>query len=81
MIGVLAAFMDLPLAVRKAGFNPLPRSVGDEVHAALLQLLADERIRPVIGQRVPLEGAAEALARQEARETLGRSVVEIAPAS
>jgi len=77
VIGVLASFIDgLPSEVRKAGFNPFPRSLGEEIHEDLLRWLAEKRIRPFVGQRVPLEQAAAALARQEARETLGRTVVE-----
>jgi NADPH2:quinone reductase len=80
VIGVLASFIDgLPVAIRKAGFNPFPRALGDEVHAELLRWLAEERIRPFVGQRVSLDQAAAALSRQEARETLGRTVVEIVP--
>src|SRR5262249_24220611 len=47
----------------------------DAVHAELLHWLAEGRIRPVVGRRVPLEGAAAALLDHEARCTTGRTVV------
>ena len=38
---------------RGSGFNPVPRSVGDEVQAALLELLDAGTIRPIVGKTVP----------------------------
>ncbi|MEZ4277996.1 MAG: zinc-binding dehydrogenase [Myxococcota bacterium] len=59
------------------GMNPAPRSVGDRIHAELIQLIQQGEIRPVVGRHVPfteLPGALEAMAR---REVLGRVVVEV----
>ena len=53
------------------------RAVGEEVHADLLRLLAEKRIRPVVGRRVSLEEAGHALDDHEARRTAGRTVVRI----
>jgi NADPH2:quinone reductase len=47
------------------------------VHAALLDLVAAGRIRPVIGRRIALEDVADALEDHAARRTTGRTVVEI----
>lgn len=78
MLGVLLAWIDaVPLPLRKAGFNPFPRSVGDEVHADLLRLIAAKQVRPMIGKRVSLEDAPAALEAHEARTALGRTVVEV----
>jgi NADPH2:quinone reductase len=79
LVGVLLAWIDqVPPALRRAGFNPFPRAVGEAVHRDLLDLLAGGRIRPVIGARVPLAEAAGALEAHEARTARGRSVVEMA---
>ena len=75
VIGVLLSWTpELPVEIRKAGFNPFGPEVGREVHADLLRLLAAKKIRPIVGQRVPLEGIPAALEAHEANATLGRSV-------
>jgi NADPH:quinone reductase len=51
--------------------------VGEEVHGDLLRLLAEKKIRPVVGRRVPLEQAGRTLEDHEQRRTSGRSVVLI----
>ncbi len=76
IVGVMLAWMgNLPPAVRRMGLNPFGRDVAEEVHADLLRLVAEKRIRPVIGRRLSLEEAGAALDDHEARRTLGRSVV------
>ncbi|MAG34536.1 MAG: alcohol dehydrogenase [Deltaproteobacteria bacterium] len=78
IVGVICAYMnDLPSAVRRAGLNPWDRVVAQEVHADLLSLIADGRIRPVVGRRIRMEEAGQALEAHEGRRTTGRSVVEV----
>jgi NADPH2:quinone reductase len=54
--------------------------VGDEVHADLLRLVAEGKIRPYVGRRVSMDDAGAALDEHEARRSIGRTVVEVAPA-
>ena len=53
------------------------REVGRQMEPQLVGggVLAQGAVRPHLGQRVSLEGAAAALAAHEARTSLGRSVV------
>jgi NADPH2:quinone reductase len=79
LMGVMAAYVSqVPLPLRKAGFNPFPREVGEEVHADLLQLLAEGKIRPTLERRATLDTAGAALEDHEARRTRGRSAVVLA---
>ncbi len=64
--------------MRRFGFNPFGRDVADEVHADLLRMVAEGTIRPVVGQRVTMEEAGRALDAHEERQSLGRTVVEVA---
>ncbi len=78
IVGVMLAWMgNLPPAVRRMGLNPFGRDVAEEVHADLLRLASEKKIRPVIGRRLSLEEAGAALDDHEARRTHGRSVVVI----
>ena len=78
IVGVMLAYFDnLPPAIRRMGMNPFGRDVGDAVHADLLRLLAEKKIRPVVGRRVSLEEAGRALDDHEARRTAGRTVVVV----
>lgn len=65
--------------MRRFGFNPFGREVADEVHADLLAMVSKGTIRPFIGRRVTMEEAGRALDEHEARRSVGRTVVEIAP--
>lgn len=76
MIDSALAYVDgLPPALRRLGLNPFGRAVGEEVHADLLRLLAEKRIRPVVGRRVALADAGRALEAHERRATSGRTAV------
>jgi len=76
IVGVIGAYMGhLPPALRRMGFNPFGRDVAESVHADLLRLAASGDVRPHVGQKVPLDGAAAALEAHEQRRSLGRSVV------
>ena len=78
VVGVLLAYTDLPLDVRRFGLNPLPPDAGREVHAVLLDLVASGAVRPVIGRVVTMDGVAAALDDHEQRRTAGRTVVDVA---
>lgn len=78
IVGVMLAYFDqLPPAIRRMGMNPFGRDVGEAVHADLLRLLRERKIRPVVGRRVSLAQAGRALEDHEQRKTTGRSVVMI----
>ncbi len=78
IVGVIGAYMPtLPSAIRRTGFNPFGRDVADAVHADLLQLVASGEIRPVVGRRIGIAEAGEALEDHEQRRTQGRTVVLI----
>jgi NADPH2:quinone reductase len=78
VVGVILAYLDAPLEFRRFGVNPFPPAVGQEVHQALLALVAEGRIRPTIGRRITMGDVAQALDDHEQRRTSGRTVVEIA---
>jgi NADPH2:quinone reductase len=79
VVGVMVAWVDeVDPALRRFGFNPFGRATADEVHGALLELLAAGAIRPHVGRRVSLADAPAALADHAARRSVGRTVVEIA---
>lgn len=80
IVGVIGAYMsNVPPVIRRAGFNPYGRDVAEAVHAELLEGISKGQLRPVVGNRVELEAAGEALEAHEARRSLGRSVVLIRP--
>ena len=47
VVGVILAYMDAPIEFRRFGVNPFPPSVGREVHAELLGLVASGTIAGV----------------------------------
>jgi NADPH2:quinone reductase len=78
LLGVLLAYVTDPAPIKRAtGWNLIPRSVGDEVHRTLVELLEAGRIAPVIGRTVPFAELPAALEAMERRETIGRSVVRV----
>ncbi|MEM9256538.1 MAG: NADPH:quinone oxidoreductase family protein [Pseudomonadota bacterium] len=79
VLGVMLSYIGhMPPEIREFGFNMFTRDVGDQVHASLLALLADGKIKPVLTRVVSLEQAAEALTAQEQRATQGRTAVRLA---
>jgi NADPH2:quinone reductase len=62
---------------RRAGFNPLPRAVGQEIHDDLLDLLRRGRIRPVVGKVISFGEIPAALEDLEGRRTVGKTVARI----
>jgi NADPH2:quinone reductase len=77
VVGVLLAYMEPSLPMRRFGVNPNPPGRGAEVHAALGKLIADGAIRPYVGRRIGLGEAASALEAHAERRTSGRTVVDL----
>ena len=77
VMGVMMGYNDMPLEMRRFGINTFPPSVGREVHAALLELVAAGKIRPYIGRVIAMEGVAQALDDHAQRKTSGRTVVSV----
>lgn len=77
VLGVILFYGELPTEFRRFGLNFFPAEVGQDVHRALLELVAAGAIRPVIGRRVQMGEVAEALRNHEQRRTTGRTVVVI----
>jgi NADPH2:quinone reductase len=76
IVGVIGAYMsNVPGPIRRTGFNPFGRDVAERVHEDLLRLVRSGDVRPHVGQRVALEGAAAALEDHEQRRSLGRTAV------
>ena len=82
IVAVMLAWVDaIDPGMRRFGFNPFGRDVADEIHADLLRLAAEGKIRPSVGRRVTMEEAGRALDAHEARRSLGRTVVVVDPTS
>ncbi len=78
IVGVMLGYVSaLPPGLRRAGFNPFPREVGDAAHAELLRWWEEKKIRPLLRRTVALGEVASALEDHEARRTTGRTAVEI----
>lgn len=74
--GVMLSYTSFPDAARAAtGFNICPRSTGDDVHRALVELLDAGRIAPVVSDVVAFTELPAALDAMEQRRTTGRVVV------
>lgn len=81
IVAVMLAWVDsVDPGMRRFGFNPFGRAVADEIHDDLRRLVTKGVIKPVVGRRVGMQEAGQALDEHEARRSLGRTVVEIAPA-
>jgi NADPH2:quinone reductase len=83
LVGVILAYVDaavvpyvtdfVPVPVPR--FNPPSTAIGQQVQAALLDLLNAGSIRPIVGRTVPFERLPQALDDMESRTTVGRIVV------
>lgn len=78
VLGVILGYGELPVDFRRFGLNMWPADVGRDVHRALLDLVASQAVRPVIGRTVTMEQVGTALDDHENRRTAGRTVVTIA---
>jgi NADPH2:quinone reductase len=78
LVGVCHAYVDDPLGFRRAtGFNFPAHRDGERLHQALLTLVEQGRVRPMIGRVVPFAELPAALEAMERRETVGRIVVQV----
>jgi NADPH2:quinone reductase len=76
VLGVILAYNEESVAMRRFGVVPNPPEVGQEVHQALLALVRDGSIRPYIGRRITVDQVPAALEDEDQRRTLGRTVVD-----
>jgi NADPH:quinone reductase len=80
LCGVCHAYVDDPLQLKQAiGYNFPSHADGERVHARVLELVRDGRVRPVVGKEVPFGGLPAALQAMAERRTVGRVVVHITP--
>ena len=78
LVGVCLAYVDDPLAVKRAaGSNLASRTVGEELHAQILELITQGAVRPLVGLDVPFAELPMALDAMEQRQTVGRIVVRV----
>jgi NADPH2:quinone reductase len=76
LVGVCHAYVDDPLVFKGAtGFNFPPHGDGEKLHAELLDLVRQRKIRPIVGREVAFAELPAALEAMERRETIGRTVV------
>jgi NADPH2:quinone reductase len=81
LFGVCLAYVEDPKAIKRMtnGYNFVPRSVGDKIHARLLDLVRRGEVRPVVGLEAPFADIPAALEKLAARQTIGRVVVRLDP--
>jgi NADPH2:quinone reductase len=77
VVGVILAYADVPIEMRRFGLNPFPPETGPRVHDELRTLVAAGKVRPVIGRRISMAEVAGALEDHDQKRTTGRTVVEI----
>ena len=78
--GEWAAIPEETAAERRVEFVPMGRPTPEEMRAQTETALAEAAagcLRPVIGQRFPLERAADAHAAIESRQTMGKTLLEV----
>jgi NADPH2:quinone reductase len=78
ILGVILGSGELPVDFRRFGLNMFGAEVGREVHAARLDLVSAQTVRPVIGRTITMDQVATALDDHEQRRTMGRTVVTVA---
>jgi NADPH:quinone reductase len=79
VLGVILAYNEESVAMRRFGVVPNPPEVGQQVHQALGSLVSDGSVRPYIGRRIRPDEVAAALEDEDQRRTLGRTVVDFSP--
>jgi NADPH:quinone reductase-like Zn-dependent oxidoreductase len=78
LYGVCHAYIDDPVALKGVtGFNFPSHSDGERVHARILDLISDGRVRPVVGCEVSFDDLPSALQSMAERKTVGRNVALI----
>ena len=79
LCGVCHAYVEDPRPVKRAiGHNFPSHADGERVHARVLELTRQGRVRPVIGQEVAFIDLPSALQSMADRQTVGRVVVLVA---
>ncbi len=82
LCGVCHAYVDDPVALKGAtGYNFPSHADGERVHARILDLVLQGRVRPVIGSEVAFEDLPRALQSMADRKTLGRTVALVGTSS
>jgi len=82
LMGVCLAYTPDPIAMRAAtGMNLPTRAHGLDAHEKILALISAGKMRTVVTSEVSFEELPQAMERQERRETMGRTVVRVAPES
>jgi NADPH2:quinone reductase len=80
LCGVCHAYVDDPHELKRvAGYNFPSHAEGELVHARILEMVGDGRVRPVVGQEAAFEELPDALQSLADRQTVGRVVVRVAP--
>lgn len=78
VVGVILGYREPSLDFRRFGLHAFPVETGTRVHAALLELVAAGRIRPVVGRRIGFDEVGATLDDHDRRRTSGRSVLDVA---
>jgi len=76
VMGVLLAYNEESVPMRRFGVVPNPPGVGREVHEALLALVRDGSVRPHIGRTITVDQVPTALVDEDQRRTIGRTVID-----
>jgi NADPH2:quinone reductase len=80
LCGVCHAYVDNPGELKRTtGFNFPSHADGERVHARILDMVRDGRVRPVVGRETAFEELPAALQSMADRRTVGRVVVRVAP--
>jgi NADPH2:quinone reductase len=77
VVGVMVAYLEPNRLIRQFGVVGHPAAVAQRVHAATSALVAEGKVRPVVGRRIALDEVGPALDDHEARRTTGRTVVDL----
>ncbi|HEX4862627.1 MAG TPA: NADPH:quinone oxidoreductase family protein [Acidimicrobiales bacterium] len=78
LCGVCHAYADDPIELKRAtSFNFPSHADGVRLHAAVLELVLNGKLRPVVGAETGFDGLPAALQQMADRQTTGRTVVHI----
>jgi NADPH2:quinone reductase len=77
VVGVLLAYAEPNQLMRQFGLNLLGPEAGQQIHAALCELIAAGRVRPVVGRVIRMDEVGAALEDHAHRRTTGRTVVDL----
>ena len=80
LCGVLLAYADpatSTLMKKAMGWNFVPDALGEKITAAIVELVKQGRVKPVIGEIVDFEDVPAAITRMRDRKTVGRTIVKL----